>query len=332
MAEESPKLRAAVAGWKWGSNHMQAFSESEVCDLTALWSRTANPDAVRVAGLYHVPLYTNVEKLVAEARPDVLSVAVPENAHAALAIPALEAGCHVYCEKVLAPSRGVAQRMVDRAREKGRLLNVGYNYRYSPSCVYLADAVASGKIGRPLFAHLRAFGFCIHHMTDYVNSLLGRPLRAVSVIDRVPEAEKPHPSSPALVFPTFMYCALTMKTYMVQYESGATLMAGATDYSSALNPGATLLVEGTEGRMMLDDLSGHVTLWQNARESTVYAPSQIADRIGLRENCVLAVKDFALAVYGNRPAPIPGEDGVAMIALEEAIYRSAETRAWEDVT
>ena len=331
MAGKGRKLRAVVAGWKWGSNHMRAFAESEVCDLAAVWSRTRNPNAEGTAGLYHVPLYTDFERMIQEHQPDIVSVAVPESAHDALAISALNSGCHVYCEKVLADSRDAAQRMVACAQAHGRLLNVGYNYRYSPSCVYLAEAIRAGKIGRPLFAHLRAFGFCIHHMTDYVNSILGRPVRAVSVIEREPLPGRPNPSSPALVFDTFMYCALTMKTYTVQYESGAVLMAGATDYSSALNPGATLLVEGTEGRLMLDDLSGRVTIWHNSRESVVYAPSQIGDRIGLRENCVLAVKDFALAVQEKRSAPIPGEDGVAMIALEEAIYRSARTGAWEDV-
>ena len=331
MAGETLKLKAVVAGWKWGVNHMRAFAESELCELSALWSRTENSNALRIADLYHVPLYTDFDRMLSEVQPDVASIAVPERAHEDLTVAALQGGCHVYCEKVLAPSREAAQRMVDCARDVKRMLNVGYNYRYSPSCVYIAEAIRAGKIGRPLFAHLRAFGFCIHHMTDYVNSLFGKPVRAVAVIDRKPLPERPHPSSPDLVFPTFMYCALTMKTYMVAYENGAALMAGATDYSSSLNPGATLLIEGTEGRLMLDDLSGSVTIWHNSRESVVYAPSQIRDSIGLRENCVMAVKDFAAAVAEGRAAPIPGEAGVAMIALEEAICRSAETGAWEPV-
>ena len=82
---------------------------------------------------------------------------------------------------------------------------------------------------------------------------------------------------------------------------------------------------------MLDDLSGQVTFLNNSRESVVYAPSQIRDSIGLRENCVLAVKDFALAIHENKPAPIPGEDGDDMIALEEAIFKSADTDQWETV-
>jgi len=326
------RLKAIVAGHKWGSNHMRAFAESEVCDLVALWSRTDSATARGLAARYTVPFYTDFERLLVEVNPDIASIAVPESAHEALTVAALEHGCHVYCEKVLAPSRDAGQRMVDLAKSKRRLLNVGYNYRYSPSCQYLAQAIGDGKIGRPLFAHLRAFGFCIHHMTDYVNSLFGAPTRAVSVIDKEPLADRPHPSSPDLVFPTFMYCALTYKAYMVQYKGGEVLLAAATDYSSALNPGATLLVEGTDGRLELDDLSGRVTLRGASRESVVYTPSQIADQIGLRENCVSAVKDFALAVYEGRPAPIPGDDGVSMIVLEEAVYRSAETSTWVPVT
>ncbi len=329
MAEK--RLKAVVAGRKWGSNHMRAYAESPLCDLAALWSRTESDEARTLAKLYNVPFYTDFARMLAEVSPDIASIAVPEGAHEALTVAALEGGCHVYCEKVLAPSRQAAQRMVDLAAGRGRLLNVGYNYRYSPSCRYLAQAIAESKIGAPLFAHLRAFGYCIHHMTDYVNSLFGQPIRAVSVIDKQPLENRPHPSDPELIFPTFMYCALTVKAYMVQYASGAVLLAGSTDYSSALNPGATLLIEGSDGRLMLDDLSGKVTIWGASRESVVYTPSQIADRIGLQENCILAVKDFARAVYEGGPAPIPGEDGVTMIVLEEAIYSSAETGIWQQV-
>jgi predicted dehydrogenase len=328
---EQKGLKAVVAGRKWGSNHMRAFAESEVCDLAAIWSRTDNPGVRALAKLYGVPYYTDFEQMLDEIDPDIASVAVPERAHARLTIAALQHGCHVYCEKVLSDSRDAAQKMVDVARAQDRLLNVGYNYRYSPSCIYLAAVIREGKIGKPLFAHLRAYGYCIHHMTDYVNSLFGTPAKAVAVIYKEPLENRPLRSSPDLVFPTFMYCALTTKAYTVQYENGALLLAGSTDYSSSLNPGATLLVEGTEGRLMLDDLSGRVTIWSASRESVIYAPSQIRDQIGLRENCVAAVKAFALAVHDGRPAPIPGEDGVAMIVLEEAVYRSAETGQWEDV-
>ncbi|MGA1195965.1 MAG: hypothetical protein ACO36I_05635 [Candidatus Latescibacterota bacterium] len=43
----------------------------------------------------------------------------------------------------------------------------------------------------------------------------------------------------------------------------------------------------------------------------------------------MAVKDFVRAVYAGESAPIPGEAGVDMIALEEAVYKSADSGAWE---
>ena len=114
-------------------------------------------------------------------------------------------------------------------------------------------------------------------------------------------------------------------------------MAGATDYSSAANSGASLLIEGTEGALILDDLTGKVTLWKSenpfagSREATVYTPSQILDKIGLAENCISAVKDFAIAVYEDKPPAISGEDGLKMILMEEAIFNSNKTGKWENI-
>ena len=328
---KTKRLRAVVAGAGWGQVHARGFAESEHAELCALWSRSDKPAARDAAQKFGVELYNDFAKMLDDVEPDVVGVAVPEAAHAALTLEALDHGCHVYCEKVMSDSVDAAQGMVDRARERGLLLNVGYNYRYSPSCLYLADAVRSGRLGQILFANLRAFTWCIHHMTDYAGSLLGVPKRAVSVIDLEPLPGKPHKSSPELRFPTFIYAAFTKKTYMVEYDGGAVLMAGSTDYSCIEEPGATLLVEGSNGRAELDDLTGKVTIWSGGREATVYTPSQICDAIGLRENGVAAVKDFARAVAEGGPAPIPGEDGVAMIRLEEAVLRSSETGQWETV-
>ena len=325
------RLKAVVAGWKWGAHHARAFAESEHTELEAIWSRSDRPEAQQLAALHNVPLHTDFAAMLEELRPDIVSVAVPEAGHEALAIQALQAGCHVYCEKVLAPARAAAERMVQAAAEADRLLNVGYNYRYSPSTLYLSQALRQGRIGRPLFAICRAFGCCIHHMLDYANSLLGNPIRAVATLNKEPLPGKPHPFSPDLVFDTFSYCALTAKTCMVQYEDGAVLLAGATDYSAAEPPGATLILDGSEGRLELDDLTGKVTLRLQGREATVFTPSQICDRIGLTENCVNAVQDFARAVAAGEPAPVPGQAGITMIALEEAIFRSAESGAWERV-
>ena len=325
------QLKAVVAGTRWGQVHARGFDESPHAQLCALWSRGDTPEARQVAKRFGVKLFTDYTQMLEQVKPDLVGIAVPEAGHAPLTLEALDHGGHVYCEKVLSDSAESAQQMIDRADDKNLSLNVGYNYRYSPSFLYLTKAVRSGELGQMLFVHLRAFTWCVHHLTDYVCSLLGRPMKAVSRIDRDPRPGKPHKSGPELAFPTFLYAAYTKKAYMVVYEDGAVLLAGATDYSSIEEPGGTLLLEGIDGRAEVDDLTGTVKIWRGSREATIFTPSQICDHIGLKENGVAAVKDFARSVAEGQDAPIPGKDGLMMIRLEEAILRSAHTDQWEAV-
>lgn len=324
-------IRAAVAGADWGAFHARAFSESEHAQLVAVWSRSDKPSAKALAAKYGVPFYTDYSAMLAQVKPDVVSIATPERAHAPMTLEALDAGCHVYCEKVIADTHKAAAEMVRRAKQRKRKLHIGYNYRYSASCQYLTKQVKAGVLGPLLFAQLRAFTWCVHHMTDYAGSLLGTPTRAVAVFDRDPLPGRPLKSADALAFPTFVYAAFRRKAYMVEYDSGALLQAAATDYASIEEPGATFILQGADGRAELDDLSGNVTIRKHGREAIVWTPSQICDKIGLVENCVLCVKDFARAVASGAPAPIPGEQGLAMLCLEEAIFKSAKTGKWQDV-
>ena len=309
--QKKDKLKVAVAGCGFGMNHLQGYADSELCEIVAVWSRTeAEYDRDNVAQAtekYNVPHYSDFEKMLTELKPDIVSVAVREEGHEEMTIMALEHGANVYCEKLLAPSIAAAQRMVDKATEMQRSLNVGYNYRYSTSCQYIADKIKSGAIGKPLFVHLRAFACCIHHMTDYVCSLLGTPEKVVSVVNCTPLPGRPLPHD-ELNYDNIHYTGQTMKTYMVQFKDGAVLMAGATDYSNIMNPAADLMIEGSEGRIILDDINGTVKVWQGlsdpwsgmdeheSREALHYHPSQIRDEIGLIPNCHRAVQDFARSV------------------------------------
>jgi predicted dehydrogenase len=325
---EPKKLRAAVAGTAWGAVHARAIAQSPHAELCAIWSRSDNEKNRAIADRYRVPLFTDYQKMLDTRHPQIVTVATPERQHGSMTIAALDCGAHVYCEKVIADNRETGAAMVARSHENKRLLNIGYCYRYSPSLLYLSNVIHRGQLGPLLFAQLRAFTWCLHHMTDYVSSLLGQPRRVVGAFEREPLAERPHISPPQLAFPTFTYAAYTRKAYMVEYANGAILMAAGTDYSSLEEPGATLLIQGAEGWAEVDDLAGNVTLHRGIREMTGYKPSQICDPIGLQENCIAAVLDFVRAVAEEKSAPIPGEQGLAMLKLEETITLAAKTNQW----
>ena len=67
--------------------------------------------------------------------------------HAPMAIAALEAGKHVWCEKPMAPALADAERMAAAARAAGRVAILGYNYIQSPAIRYIGKLLKSGAIG-----------------------------------------------------------------------------------------------------------------------------------------------------------------------------------------
>ena len=78
---------------------------------------------------------------------EVVSITTPNALHAPMAIAALEAGKHVWCEKPMAPSLADAERMTAAARASGKVAILGYNYIQSPAIRYIAKLLDKGAIG-----------------------------------------------------------------------------------------------------------------------------------------------------------------------------------------
>lgn len=83
--------------------------------------------------------------------PDVtlVDIGTPNDAHADIAIAALEAGKHVACEKPLAATLDEARRMNDAAKRARKSKTfVWYNYRRVPAVTLARQLVRDGKIGK----------------------------------------------------------------------------------------------------------------------------------------------------------------------------------------
>ncbi len=77
---------------------------------------------------------------------DAVSVVVPTNLHYSIARDFLEAGCDVLLEKPIASSVEQADEIIDLARRKGRILQVGHLERFNPAVV-----AAREKVQAPIF-------------------------------------------------------------------------------------------------------------------------------------------------------------------------------------
>ena len=114
-------------GWRWWA----------VCDL----SRTrAERLAAQMEG---AQVYTDLERMIAEARPDVVHVLMPPTAHFAPAKQLLEAGVAVFAEKPLAVRSEDCAALGKLAAERGLALGVGHNFLFAPAYERLIQDVTS---------------------------------------------------------------------------------------------------------------------------------------------------------------------------------------------
>lgn len=90
---------------------------------------------------------TDLQKMLHETAPDlVFDCTVPE-AHTGVTLTALRSGCHVLGEKPMADSLENARRMVEAARQAGKIYAVIQNRRYDPNVRRLKEFINSGRLG-----------------------------------------------------------------------------------------------------------------------------------------------------------------------------------------
>ena len=78
---------------------------------------------------------------------DVLDICAPNHLHMDMALAAIAAGKHVYCEKPLALSAAQARRIRIAAESAGVKTAIGFNYICNPLVAAARDMIASGEIG-----------------------------------------------------------------------------------------------------------------------------------------------------------------------------------------
>jgi len=146
-AEETP-LRAAVVGLGAISLvHIEKLARlpgvhiAGLCDLE-------EPVVEAVCERYSLDVgFTDFERMLAEARPDVVHVLTPPQSHRGLAVAALKAGAHVLVEKPIAPTREDYVAMREAAAAAGLHLVENYNWRQAAVVRRALGLVRSGTIG-----------------------------------------------------------------------------------------------------------------------------------------------------------------------------------------
>jgi len=132
-------------------NHIPALKRIEDFELVALCDRDAEKGA-RVAQKFQIPKsYGRIEELLSDEEVDVVDLCTPNYLHAPMAVAALEAGKHVFCERPLSRSADEAAAMVKAAKKHERVVMCSVQHRFRPDAQLLRKFVEKGDLGEIFF-------------------------------------------------------------------------------------------------------------------------------------------------------------------------------------
>ena len=95
------------------------------------------------------PVETDLSIALAQ-EPEAVIVANPTSLHLDVAIPAAEAGCHLFIEKPVSHSWTGINNLKDAVRRGGKQVVVGFQFRLHPSLLEMRHMFREGEIGRPI--------------------------------------------------------------------------------------------------------------------------------------------------------------------------------------
>jgi predicted dehydrogenase len=155
MPSDKPALRIGLIGTGFmGKTHVFGFASApRVFDLPyeivlhTVADRTDDLAASAAAALGFAKGTGDWKTLVADPEIDVVDITAPNALHKEMALAAIAAGKHVYCEKPLAPLAADAREMADAAEAAGVKTQVGFNYLCNPMLGLAREMIQAGELG-----------------------------------------------------------------------------------------------------------------------------------------------------------------------------------------
>lgn len=93
-------------------------------------------------------VYTDLDAMLAEAKPDAVLISTPHTLHFEQGMKALDAGCHVFMEKPMVTAADQAYQLAEKVKETGKVFVIGYNTPCTAEFAYLREQIRNQTFGR----------------------------------------------------------------------------------------------------------------------------------------------------------------------------------------
>ncbi len=327
---------------RWGILGTAAIARNKVvpglqrsawCDVTAVASRDVARARAMAADLGIPRAHESYDAMLDDPDIDAVYIPLPNHLHVPWSIRAAEKGKHVLCEKPIALSAREARLLLAVRDATGVQIAEAFMVRMHPQWLAARELLSTGRIGdlRLIAGHFSYYrrdpqdirsrvewgGGAMMDVGCY-GVMLARwlfatePSDVIALLDRDPELGVDHLGSVMMRFPSGQ-ATFTAAGQLARHQR-VTLFGshGRIEVEIPLNA-----PPDRRCRIIIDD--GMDTFGGGAEVVSFPAVDQYT-RQG---------DHFARAVRGIEPFPISLEDSIANMAVIDAIFRSAETGAWE---
>lgn len=301
---KTDKLRTAVIGVGYlGRFHAQKYRELPDSELIAVVDNS--PEAAqKVADELGVPAVADYRDLI--GRVDAVSIVVPTPLHFSVAETLLEAGIHVLVEKPITETIEQAQRLIDLARQKNCVLQVGHLERFNPAVQAAAKVISTPRfIESHRLAPFKQRGTDVSvvldlmiHDIDLIQELVGRPIASIDAVG-------------AQVFSQ----DIDIANARIRFEGGCVVNTTASRVS--LKQERKLRIFQDDAYLSVDLQQKILTVVRKKEAGPVESPAQVAiDEQSFEQGDALRseIEAFLSSVLTGAAPVVSGEDGLRALA------------------
>lgn len=328
-------------------SHLQAYAANPHVKLVAACDLNLER-AKEIAARYNIPqVYTDYNELLAQPEVQAVSICTWNNSHAEISIAALRAGKNVLCEKPLCKTVDEALRIEQEVQNSGKLLQVGYVRRHASNIEVLKRFIDAGDLGEIYYAKaslIRRLGnpggwFADKersgggplidigvHVIDLCWYLMGKP-KVVSVSGNTYNklGNRSHIENfdfyKAADYDGSKNTVEDMANALIKFENGASLMVDVSFSLHARENSAQVSIFGDRGGA---EIEPELSIATERHNTIINIDPQISHPgFNFQDSFNREINHFIDNCRGITTNMCPVEDGVEMIKVLNAIYRSA---------